>query len=595
MSKGAAVAFYARVSSEAQARDHTIDSQIAALKQRIAADGFQLEPDYGYVDDGCSGTNLQRPALEKLRDTVAAGHVERIYVHAPDRLARSHAHQVLLIEEFRRAGAEMIFLNRSISDTAEDNLLLQVQGIIAEYERSKILERVRRGRLHAARSGSVSALTGAPFGYRYICRDQGGGVARFEIVEDEADIVRRIFAWVALDRLSLREVCRRLQQMGCRSRRGSTRWNATTIGGMLANPAYIGRAVLGRSRVVPAEPRLRSMRRNSRAVPSAMRRVRGPREEWIEVAVPALVDAALLEAAQAQLDENRKRRRESRRGPRWLLQGLTVCRCCGYAYCGKRLPSKHRRQYYYYRCTGADASRFAGAARCGNSPVRADRLDHIVWDRVRALLEDPSRVAAEYRRRLGQASDGAGPPEQVARLDRQMTALRRGIDRLIDCYAGGFLDKAEFEPRIAGLKQRMSQIREQQEAAIEAANAERELSLVISRLEDFSAKVIQGLDRLDWHGTRQIIHTLVRRIEIDRDSVEVVFRIPPMGGPSEGGPQLPTRSNLQHCTDGYARLRGLCRKRPFALSPSYGTTEPTRAPIAVTTAWRSTPLRATDR
>src|SRR6202163_4137629 len=563
MSKGAAVAFYARVSSEAQARDHTIDSQIAALKQRIAADGFPLEPDYGYVDDGCSGTNLQRLALERLRDAVAAGHVERIYVHAPDRLARSHAHQVLLIEEFRRAGAEVIFLNRSIGDTAEDNLLLQVQGIIAEYERTKILERVRRGRLHAARSGSVSALTGAPFGYRYVCRDQGGGVARFEIVEDEADIVRRIFAWVGLDRLSLREVCRRLQQMGCRSRRGLTRWDATTIGGMLINPAYIGRATLGRSRIVPAEPRLRLMRRNSRAVPSAIRRVRGPREEWIEVAVPALVDPALFEAAQAQLDENRKRRRESRRGPRWLLQGLTVCRCCGYAYCGKMLlpaptdRSKDGRQYYYYRCTGADASRFGGAAKCGNSPVRGDRLDHMVWDQVRALLEDPSRVADEYRRRLGQASDGAGPPEQIARLDRQMTAFRRGIDRLIDCYAGGFLDKAEFEPRIAGLKLRMSQLQQQKEGAIEVANAERELSLVISRLEDFSAKVNQSLDRLDWHGTRQIIHTLVRRIEIDRDSVEVMFRVPPLDGPSGARPQPPTRSNLQHCTDAYARLRGL--------------------------------------
>ena len=557
MSKGGAIAFYARVSSEAQARDHTIDSQIAALKERIAADGFQLEPDRGYVDDGCSGTNLQRLALERLRDAVAAGHVERIYVHAPDRLARSHAHQVLLIEEFRRAGAEVIFLNRSIGDTAEDNLLLQVQGIIAEYERTKILERVRRGRLHAARSGSVSALTGAPFGYRYVCRDQGGGVARFEIVEDEADIVRRIFAWVGLDRLSLREVCRRLQQMGCRSRRGLTRWNATTIGGMLINPAYIGRAMLGRSRVVPAEPRLRLMRRNSRAVPNAMRRVRGPREECIEVAVPALVTPALFEAAQAQLDENRRRRREGRRGPRWLLQGLTVCRCCGYAFCGKRLSSKHRRQYDYYRCTGADASRFAGAARCGNLPVRGDRLERLVWDRVRALVEDPSRVADEYRRRLGQASNGGGPPDQVTRLDRQMTALRRGIDRLIDGYAGGFLDKAEFEPRIAGLKLRMSQIRDRQEAAVEAANAERELSLVVSRLEDFSARVNQGLDRLDWHGTRQIIHTLVRRIEIDRDSVEVVFRVPPMGGPSNAGPQLP-RSNMQHCTDGYARLRGLC-------------------------------------
>jgi site-specific DNA recombinase len=565
MSKSGAVAFYARVSSEAQSRDHTIDSQVAALKERIAAAGFQLEPDHGYVDDGCSGTNLQRPALEKLRDAVAGGDVECIYVHAPDRLARSHAHQVLLIEEFRRAGAEVIFLNRSIGDTAEDNLLLQVQGIIAEYERAKILERVRRGRLHAARAGAVSALTGAPFGYRYICRDQGGGVARFEIIEDEADIVRRIFAWIALDRLSLREVCRRLQQIGCRSPRGLARWNAATIGAMLTNPAYIGRAVLGRSRVVPAEPRLRSIRRNSRTVPSATRRVRGPREEWIEVAVPALVEPAVFEVAQAQLDENRKRRRESRRGARWLLQGLTVCRCCGYAYCAKTLPpsprDRSKRRRHYYRCTGADASRFGGAAKCSNSLVGGDRLEQMVWDRVRALLEDPGRVADEYRRRLGQASNGAGPPQQVMQLDRQMTALRRGIDRLIDCYAGGFIDKAEFEPRIAGLKLRMSQLQQRQEAAVEAANTERELSLVISRLEDFSAKVNQSLDRLDWHGMRQIIHTVVRRIEIDRDSIEVVFRVPPMGGPSGAGPQLPTRSNLQHCTDGYARLRGLCRSR----------------------------------
>ena len=561
MSKGGAVALYARVSSEAQARDHTIDSQVVALKKRIAADGFQLEPDHGYVDDGCSGTNLQRPAMERLRDAVASGHVERIYVHAPDRLARSHAHQVLLIEEFRRAGAEVIFLNRSIGDTAEDNLLLQVQGIIAEYDRAKILERVRRGRLHAARAGSVSALTGAPFGYRYICRDQGGGVARFEIIEDEADIVRRIFAWVALDRLSMREVCRRLQRMGCRSPRGLRHWGITTIHGMLDNPAYIGRALLGRSRVVPAGPRLRLTRRNSRPVPSATRRVAGAREEWIEIAVPALVDPATFEAARAQLAENRKRKRQGRRGPRWLLQGLTVCRCCGYAYYAKTSAlspiDRSKGTRHYYRCIGADAHRFNGATKCSNPTVRGDRLEQIVWDQVRALLEDPSRVADEYRRRIGQASDGAGPPEQVVRLDRQMTTLRRGIDRLIDCYAGGFIDKAEFEPRIAGLKRRMSQLQEQQRAVAEAADAECELALVISRLEEFSAKISQGLDGLDWHGMREIVHTVVRRIEIDHDSVEVVFRVPPADPPPGARPQ---RSSAQHCTDGYARLRRAMRR-----------------------------------
>jgi site-specific DNA recombinase len=559
MSKSGTVALYARVSSETQARDHTIDSQVAALKERIAADGFQLEPDHSYVDDGCSGMNLQRLALEKLRDAVAGGDVERIYVHAPDRLARSHIHQVVLIDEFRRSGAEVVFLNRAIGDTAEDNLLLQVQGIISEYERIKILERVRRGRLHAARSGAVSALTGAPFGYRYICRAQGGGVARFEIVEDEADVVRRIFAWVALDRLSLSEVCRRLQRMGCRSPRGLRHWGITTIHGILSNPAYIGRAVLGRSRVVPAVPRPHLIRRNSRAVPSATRRIAGRREEWIEIAVPALVDAAVFELAQAQLDENRKRKRESLRGPRWLLQGLTVCRCCGYAYYAKTSAlsptNRAKARRHYYRCIGADAHRLNGATKCSNPTVRGDLLEQMVWDQVRQLLEDPSRVAHEYRRRMGQACDSAGPPEQVVRINRQLTALSHGIARLIDGYANGFIDKVEFEPRIAAMKQHKSQLQEQQRAAAKVADAERELSLVISRLEEFSAKVTQGLERLDWNGMRQIIHTVVRRIEIDHDGVEVIFRVPqPMREP-EGGPQPPSPGSAQHRTDGYARLR----------------------------------------
>ena len=572
MSEGGTIAFYARVSSDAQARDHTIDSQVLALKQRIAADGFQLEPDHGYVDDGCSGSNLQRPALEKLRDAVAGGEVERIYVHAPDRLARSHAHQVLLIEEFRRAGAEMVFLNRTIGDTAEDNLLLQVQGIIAEYERSKILERVRRGRLHAARSGSVSALTGAPFGYRYICREQGGGVARFEVVEDEAEIVRRIFAWVAVDRLSLREVGRRLRQMGIKSPRGLAHWGGTTIRDVLNNPAYIGRAALGRSRIVPAEPRGRARRRNSRAMPNGTRRVCGAREEWIEIAVPGLVEPALFEAAQAQLDENRKRKRESQRGPRWLLQGLTVCRGCGYAFYAKMSAlsptDRSKGHRHYYRCIGADAHRFTGVAKCSNPTVRGDRLEQMVWDQVKALLEEPSRVAHEYRRRLGEVSNEAGPSEGIMRLDRQMTTLRRSIDRLIDCYAAGLIDKGEFEPRIAGLKRRMSQLKENRETAIAAADAERELSLVVSRLDDFAAKVRQGLDRLDWNGMRQIIHMLVRRIEIDRDSVEVVFRVPPTGNPSGGGSHPPSQANWQHCTADYARLRRAMRN-PGTPLPHY--------------------------
>jgi len=558
MSQGGCIAFYARVSSEAQARDHTIDSQIAALKERIAADGLQLDPDHGYVDNGFSGTNLLRPALERLRDAVACGRVERIYVHAPDRLARRYAYQVLLVEEFRRAGAEVVFLNRPIGSTAEDDLLLQVQGMIAEYERAKLLERVRRGRRHAARSGLVSALTAAPFGYRYIRRDVGGGAARFEVVEEEEQIVRRIFRWVAHDRLSLSEVRRRLQQMGCRSPRGLAHWNHTTLSTMLDNPAYVGRAALGRSRILPARPRLRLVRRNARPSPGVTQRVRAPREEWIEIAVPALIDFETFEAASAQLVENRKRKRASLRGPRWLLQGLTVCRCCGYAYYAKRSrlsptdPSKGSR--HYYRCIGADAHRLNGAVKCGNPTVRGDQLEQIVWDQVRALLQEPGRVADEYRRRISRADDASAPAEEIVRIERQMAELRRGIDRLIDCYSSGLIEKAEFEPRITGLRQRIAQLKKQKLVAIETADGERELSLVISRLEDFSARVSRGLDQLDCPGRREIIRTLVRRIEIGQDNVEVVFRVPPGGAPPTA-PQTSPTGSAQHCTDVYARLR----------------------------------------
>src|SRR3954454_3029565 len=233
-------AIYARVSSEQQATDSTINSQIAALEARLAQDGLPLMPDERFCDEGYSGPTLVRPALERLRDAVAAGHLDRIYVHSPDRLARRYAYQVLLIDEFRRARVEVVFLNRSIGLSPEDDLLLQVQGMVPEYERAKILERSRRGKRHAARQGAVSVLSGAPYGYRYVGKRDGGGVARYEILEDEARIVRRIFAWIGRERVSIGETCRRLQQEGIRTRRASEPAAASRPGIGLPYGAFSG-------------------------------------------------------------------------------------------------------------------------------------------------------------------------------------------------------------------------------------------------------------------------------------------------------------------------------------------------------------------
>ncbi|HYF85765.1 recombinase family protein [Azospirillum sp.] len=491
--------------------------------------------------------------MERLRDALASGLIDRIYVLAPDRLARRHAHQVLLMEEFRRAGSEVVFLNHPIGGTAEDDLLLQIQGVVAEYERTKILERGRRGRRHAARSGLVSAFTTAPFGYRYVPKGLGGGVARFEVVAEEARFVRLMFAWVGLERVSMREVCRRLREAGCLTRRGATNWYASTIRGMLVNTAYIGRAVYGHNHYVSGPPRLRRIRGHPQPPRRPGKRVAVPKEDWIEVPVPALVDPFVFEAVQTQLSENRRHKRESCKGAHWLLQGLTVCRRCGYAYYGKTAPQSDwttsKAVIGYYRCLGSDGYRFDGAAICDNAPVRSDALEQAVWTRVRALLEQPGRVAAEYQRRLEQGRGGTGEIDDVTQLDRQIASLNRGIGRLIDSYAEGVIDRPEFEPRIAGLRARLSQLRERRAVAAEAADAERELTLIIGRLEEFAIKIRQGLDDLDWSGKREIIRSLVRRVEIDANHVEIVFRVPPTPEPTPYDDALP-RETWQHCTVG---------------------------------------------
>jgi len=192
-------ALYARVSCEQQTQQSTIESQVEALQERIRDDGLTIENELRFIDDGYSGSTLMRPALERLRDIAWTGGFGRLYIHSPDRLARKYAWQVLLVEELQRCGVELVFLNHTIGASPEEDLLLQMQGMIAEYERAKIMERSRRGKRHAARRGDVSVLGAAPYGYRFISKHAGGGEAYYQVVPEEAQVVRRIFEWVAYE------------------------------------------------------------------------------------------------------------------------------------------------------------------------------------------------------------------------------------------------------------------------------------------------------------------------------------------------------------------------------------------------------------
>jgi site-specific DNA recombinase len=549
-------AYYARVSSERQEKNNTILSQISELEKRIREDKYEIIDEFKFIDNGYTGSNLVRPALEKLRDKVSEGQIDKIYIHSPDRLSRKYAYQMILLEEFKKYGAEIIFLNYQSSDTPESNLLLHVQAVIAEYEREKIMERNRRGKIHAAKMEKISVLSKAPYGYRYIDKHRGNGQAFYEVHAQQAEVIQKIFYWVGYERVSLLEVCRRLGKMEILSPSGRPSWNRNVVWAMLKNPAYKGKAAFGKTRNVPKLPRLRPYKGSIEQPKQNYHSKKIEKESWIYISVPMIIDEVLFDSVQEQLEENRKiAARIGKKGATYLLQGLVVCKRCGYAYCGKTVKShyisKHNIKKVYiskfYACT--DSCHRGRNKTCNSKQIGGDTLEIAVWEEVKNLLENPDRILNEYQRRISEL--GKSPLDKNRDyLEKEGNKLKRGISRLIDSYSQEYIDNDEFEPRIKEMKKRLKIIEDKNKEMKDQKNLEIELSSVISNLEDFSSCIEQGLENLEWHAKRDIIRTLVKRIEIDQEDVNVVFRIhdlPPKPTPAESMGEKDHKI-LQHCS-----------------------------------------------
>jgi site-specific DNA recombinase len=394
-------AIYARVSSARQKKDQTIASQTAALRAHAEQLAVELPEEWVFEDEGHSGATLVRPALERLRDVVAGVGVDVVLCYSPDRLARKFAYQALLIEEFARAGTRVEFVKGPRGDSPEDQLLVQFQGVFAEYEKAQIMERYRRGKNHRARSGSVNVLSGAPFGYRYVRKTDHAG-ACYEVVEHEAVMVAELFRRYAEEGTSIAELTRWLAGQGVPTRTGKSRWDRSVVWGMLRNPAYAGNAVFGKTQVVPESPGLnRTARLAGRSTPRATKTVDRPADQWVHIAVPAIVSAETFQRVARQLADNKRYASRNSKVPS-LLQGLAACSACGYGYYRTSTRTTNK-TIYYYRCLGSDDYRYENGRVCGNKPVRADYLDQVVWDHITGLLADPQLIRAEIDRRLNQA------------------------------------------------------------------------------------------------------------------------------------------------------------------------------------------------
>src|SRR5215207_7690546 len=427
------VAIYARVSTERQAERGTIGSQVAALRNQVSAAQHELISEF--IDDGHSGARLDRPGLDALRDAAEAGLFNAVWCLSPDRLARAYAYQVLVLDELARFGVAVRFTDAPdfAADDPQAVLLTQVQGVIAEYEKAKIAERYRRGKLFRARAGEITTWK-TTYGYRRVARSAATGPAPLEIYEPEAAVVRRIFADRAAS-TTVREICRSLNADRVPSAAGKATWAHSTLSRLLRNEAYVGRVYFNRTESVPD----RLPARRTRQVPR-------DRADWIPIDCPRIVTDEVFEAAgRVSVDNTRWSPRRAEPG-QWLLKGLVKCGSCGVGTNCHKMRGRNGTWHRYYYCRNHDPLRAGGQERrCPERNIRADALDEFVYDHVRAALTEPDLLTAGEQALAVRtpAPDDELLAAELARLDRKLDATDAERRRLIDLSQAGLVELPE--------------------------------------------------------------------------------------------------------------------------------------------------------
>lgn len=514
------VAVYARVSTLNQVQAQTIEQQLQRLQAHIEAQGWQLADDHIFRDDGRSGANLNRPGLDKLRDAVRWGEVERLLLTHPDRLARNYVQQMILLEEFARFGCQVEFLDRPMSQDPHDQLLLQIRGAVAEYERTLITDRMRRGRLAKYQAGTLLPWTRPPYGYR-LDPDRPRDPAGVWIEESEAAVVREIFALYAQGNYSLQSLATYLQKQGIPSPSGQKIWSTATLRGILRQPAYLGQVYARRYRYRSAQVRRSATHPLGQPHQTP---IELPPDEWILVAtIPALVNQEQFDRVQARLAQNQSFAKRNNTAHDYLLRALVSCGRCQSACIARKL----RGGCSYYLC-GAKGNpiRSRKAEKCQSRYSPAQQLDNLVWQDLCDVIMHPQSLTHALERAYG----GHWLPQELqARresLRRGQTQLQQQLDRLTEAYLNGVIPLAEYQRRRSDLEQHLEAFHRQEDQLTTQANRQTEVASLVKSVEGFCQRIQASLAQATFEQKRQLIELLIDRVIVNDGDVEIRYVIP---------------------------------------------------------------------
>ncbi|MFL5447446.1 MAG: recombinase family protein [Gemmatimonadales bacterium] len=572
-------AIYARVSTERQERQQTIDSQLTALRDWARAQTHALAEVHVFRDEGYSGSRLDRPGLDGLRDAVRDAAIDVVAVFSPDRLARKYAYQVLLLEEFRRAGCEVVFLHHPISDDPNDQLLLQIQGAIAEYERAVLAERFRRGKLQKARDGHIISAK-ASYGYRYEPR-RDVVPARLVIDEAEADMVRQLYTWVVAEGLTIRQCMKRLNAGPWVTRSGRRQWSASVVHHILSDPIYTGRAYANRFEyVVPKTPRSWSRHSGERTC----RRPRPP-EQWIAIPAPALIDQQTWDGVQARLARNAAMSFRRNKKHDYLLRCLLKCGSCGLGIHGCYFPAHGGRiGRRYYRCAGTDPLTTGRETRCPRACIEADALEQSVWDHVVGLLGDPAQLVAQFEQFVAQTATGTQENAACRQLQARVDRVNRADRRLLEAYQAEVISLAELSDQRRVLAEQRSLAEQQYEQHRRLRQQSVQAQEALTSLTAFSERIRSRLHTASVIERQAILQLVVERIIVHDSTLEIQHVIP-LRGPTPGT-ETGTIVESGLCSDGVprAQVRGgqalitVCPSPPYYAETGLREPAPARAP-----------------
>jgi site-specific DNA recombinase len=514
------VAVYARVSTLNQVQAQTIEQQLQRLQAHIEAQGWQLADDHIFRDDGRSGANLNRPGLDKLRDAVRWGEIQHLLLTHPDRLARNYVQQMILLEQFARFGCQVEFLDRPMSQDPHDQLLLQIRGAVAEYERTLITDRMRRGRLAKYQAGTLLPWTRPPYGYR-LDPDRPRDPAGVWIEESEAAVVREIFALYSQGNYSLQSLATYLQRQGVPSPSGQKIWSTVTLRGILRQPAYLGHVYARRYRYRSAQVRRSATHPLGQPHQTP---IELPPDEWIlVVTIPALVNQEQFDRVQARLAQNQSFAKRNNTAHDYLLRVLVSCGRCQSACIARKLRGG---QSYYLCGAKGNPIRSRKQEKCQSRYSPTQQLDDLVWQDLCDVIMHPQSLTHALERAYG---GHCLPQELQARresLRRGQTQLQQQLDRLTEAYLNGVIPLAEYQRRRSDLEQRLEAFRRQEDQLTTQANRQTEIASLVKSVEGFCQRTQASLAQATFEQKRQLIELLIDRVIVNDGDVEIRYVIP---------------------------------------------------------------------